>query len=65
MKNILLVQSSQRKSESYSQRVADSIVKEIKDRQLSTTVTFRDLTQDPLPQVGAEFVMRFRLNRRS
>jgi FMN-dependent NADH-azoreductase len=34
MKNILLVHSSPRGSESYSQRVADSIVKEIKNRHL-------------------------------
>jgi FMN-dependent NADH-azoreductase len=56
MKNILLIHSSPRGSESYSQRVADSIVKEIKDRYLRTTVTFRDLTQDPLPHVGPAFV---------
>src|SRR5260370_2359145 len=56
MKNILLIQSSPRGSESYSQRVADSIVKEIKARHVSTTVTFRDLAQDPLPHVGPAFV---------
>jgi FMN-dependent NADH-azoreductase len=53
MKNILLVHSSPRGSESYSQRVADSIVKEIKDRHRRTTVTFRDLAQDPLPYLRA------------
>ena len=56
MKNILLVQSSPRGSESYSQRVADSIVKEIADHHLRTIVTFRDLAQDPLPHVGPAFV---------
>jgi FMN-dependent NADH-azoreductase len=56
MKNILLVHSSPRGSESSSQRVAHSIVKEIKDRHLSTTVTFRDLAQNPLPHVGPAFV---------
>jgi FMN-dependent NADH-azoreductase len=56
MKNILLLHSSPRGSESYSQRVADSIVKETKDRYLGTTVTFRDLAQDPLPHVGPAFV---------
>jgi FMN-dependent NADH-azoreductase len=56
MKNILLIQSSPRGSESYSQRVADSIIKEIKARHLSTKVTFRDLAQDPLPHVGPAFV---------
>ena len=56
MKNILLIQSSPRGSESYSQRVADSIVNEIKDRDPNTTVTFRDLAQDPLPHVGPAFV---------
>jgi hypothetical protein len=38
MKNILLIQSSPRASESYSQRVADSIVNEIKDRNPSTDI---------------------------
>jgi FMN-dependent NADH-azoreductase len=56
MKNILLVQSSPRRSESYSQRVADSIVQEIKDRYQRTTIIFRDLSQDPLPHVGPAFV---------
>jgi FMN-dependent NADH-azoreductase len=56
MKNILLIQSSARGSESYSQRVANSIVNEIKDRHLSTTVTFRDLAEDPLPHVGTAFI---------
>lgn len=56
MKNILLIQSSPRGSESYSQRVADSIVNEIKDRDPNTTITFRDLAQDPLPHVGPAFV---------
>jgi len=55
MKNILLIQSSPRESESYSQRVADSIVNEIKDRNPSTAVTFRDLAEDPLPHVGPAF----------
>jgi FMN-dependent NADH-azoreductase len=53
MKNILLVHSSPRGSESYSQRVAGSIVKKIKDRHRRTTVTFRDLAQDPLPHLRA------------
>ena len=56
MKNILLIQSSPRGSESYSNRVADSIVNEIKDGDPNTTITFRDLAQDPLPHVGRAFV---------
>ena len=56
MKNILLIQSSPSGSKSYSQRVAESIVNEIKDRHLSTTVTFRDLAQDPIPHVGPAFI---------
>src|SRR5882724_9252855 len=62
MKNILLIQSSPRGSESYSQRVADSIVNEIKDRDPNTTVTFRDLAQDPLPHVGPAFVSALSAN---
>jgi FMN-dependent NADH-azoreductase len=56
MKNILLIQTSPRGSESYSQRVANSIVNEIKDRNSSTTVTFRDLAEDTLPHVGPAFI---------
>ena len=54
MKNILLIQSSPRGSESYSQRVANSIVNEIKDRHLSTTITFRDLAEDQKDQTQKE-----------
>jgi FMN-dependent NADH-azoreductase len=56
MKNILLIQSSPSGSKSYSQRVADSIVNEIKDRYPRTKITFRHLAQDPLPHVGPAFV---------
>src|ERR1700732_5352596 len=56
MKNILLIQSSLRGSESYSQRVADSIVNEIKDRNPRTRVTFRDRAEVPLPHVGPAFI---------
>jgi FMN-dependent NADH-azoreductase len=56
MKNILLIQSSPRGPESYSQRVAESIVNEIMDRNPGTTVTFRDLAEDPLPHVGPAFI---------
>jgi hypothetical protein len=52
MKNILLVQSSPRGSESYSQHVADSIVKEVADHHLSTIVTFRDLARDARQALG-------------
>jgi FMN-dependent NADH-azoreductase len=56
MKNILLIQSSPRGSESYSQRVADSIVNEIKDRDPNTKIIFRHLAEDPLPHVGPAFI---------
>jgi len=56
MKNILLIQSSPSGSKSYSQRVAESIVNEIKDRYPGTKITFRHLAEDPLPHVGPAFV---------
>ena len=56
MKNILFIQSSPKGSESYSQRVADLIVNEIKERYCRTRIVFRDLSADPLPHVGPAFV---------
>ena len=56
MKNVLLIQSSPRGSESYSQKVARSIVSELEDSYPGANVVFRDLAQNPPPHVGEAFV---------
>ena len=56
MKNILFIQSSPRGSESYSQKVAQSIVDDLKRRHPDATVAVRNLAQDPPPHVGEAFV---------
>ena len=55
MKNILVIQSSPR-AESFSQRVAQSIVDEFKNRDPGTKVVVRDLAKNPPPHVGNAFV---------
>src|SRR6266404_9841012 len=56
MKNILLIQSSPRGSESYSQRVAKSIVVDLQERHPGANVLVRDLAQNPPPHVSEAFV---------
>jgi len=56
MKNILLIQSSPRGLESYSQKVARSIVSDLEERYLDAKVVVRDLAQNPPPHVGEAFV---------
>jgi len=56
MKNVLLIQSSPRGSESYSQKVARSIVSELEDGYPGANVVVRDLAQNPPPHVGEAFV---------
>src|SRR6266403_2136138 len=56
MKNVLLVQSSPRGSESYSQKVARSIVTELEDGYPGANVVVRDLAQNPPPHIGEAFV---------
>ena len=56
MKNILYIQSSPRGSESYSQKVAQSIVDEIAESYRDANVTVRNLAQNPPPHVGEAFV---------
>ena len=56
MKNILLIQSSPRGLESYSQKVARSIVSDLEERHPGANVVVRDLTQNPPPHVGPAFV---------
>ncbi len=56
MNNILFIQSSPRDAESYSQRVARSIVDDITRRCRDAKVTVRNLAVNPPPHVGPAFV---------
>jgi FMN-dependent NADH-azoreductase len=56
MKNILLIQSSPRGGESFSQKVAQSIVGEFKKRHADANLATRDLAENPPPHVGQAFV---------
>ena len=56
MKNILYIQSSPRGSESFSQKVAQSVVSDLGERHPGAKVVVRDLAQNPPPHVGQAFV---------
>src|SRR5258705_11650650 len=56
LKNILLIQSSPRGLESYSQKVARSSVGDLEERYPGANVVVRDLGQNPPPHVGRAFV---------
>ena len=56
MKNILLIESSPRGSESCSQQMAQSVVNDLKARHPEAKVTVRDLAANPPPHVGLPFI---------
>src|SRR6266478_9961114 len=56
MKNILFIQSSPRGPQSYSQKVAQSMVDELKTRHPGANVVVRNLAQNPPSHVGEAFV---------
>lgn len=56
MKNILLIESSPRGSDSYSQQAARSIVNDLQRRNPDVKVVVRDLGQNPPPHVGLAFI---------
>jgi FMN-dependent NADH-azoreductase len=56
MINSLLIQSSPRGLESFSQKVALSIVSDLEQRYPGAEVVVRDLAQNPPPHVGNAFV---------
>lgn len=56
MKNILLVESSPRGSESFSHKVAQSVVNDLKARHPEAKVIVRDLASNPPPHVGLPFI---------
>jgi hypothetical protein len=63
MKNILLIQSSPRGPESYSQRVAESIVNEIMDRNPGQQSPFVIWPKTRCHMSGQRLSVRFRLSR--
>jgi FMN-dependent NADH-azoreductase len=56
VKNILFIRSSPRDSQSYSRRVARSIVYDLTKRYRDAKVTDRNLADSPPPHVGSAFV---------
>lgn len=56
MKNILLIQSSPRGLDSYSQKVSRFIVGDLEVHYPGANVVVRDLAQNPPPHVGQAFV---------
>ena len=56
MKNILLIESSPRGSDSYSYQAARSLVNELQVRNPGAQVVVRDLAQNPPPHVGRAFI---------
>ena len=56
MKNILLIESSPRGSDSYSRQAARSIVSEIQTRNPGTKLVVRNLAESPPPHVGPAFI---------
>ncbi len=56
MKNILLIESSPRGSDSYSHQAARSIVNELQTRHPGSALVVRDLGQNPPPHVGMAFI---------
>jgi FMN-dependent NADH-azoreductase len=56
MSRILHVSSSPRGDASYSNQVAARLIRELKQANPQTTVTVRNLAQEPLPHIDADFV---------
>ena len=54
--NILHISSSARGLESYSNRVAASVLDELRSRNPGANVVTRDLARDPLPHIDEDFV---------
>jgi FMN-dependent NADH-azoreductase len=54
--NILYLTSSPRGSESYSNRIADDIIRHLRRANPRAALRVRDLAQDPLPHIDADFI---------
>jgi FMN-dependent NADH-azoreductase len=55
-KNILFLQSSPLGSDSYSQRIADSVLNELKAQYRRTNFVLRDLSETPPPHINRQFI---------
>jgi FMN-dependent NADH-azoreductase len=56
MCNILYVNSSPRGSASYSNQVAESVIRDLRGKHPGATLTVRNLAQQPLPHIDDDFV---------
>src|SRR5713101_7150251 len=56
MSNILYINSSPRGSASYSNQIAESVIRDLRDNDPNATLTVRDLAQGPLPHIDDDFV---------
>jgi len=56
MSRILYVSSSPRGSASYSNQIAARVIDEFRQANPQATLTVRDLAQNPLPHIDADFV---------
>jgi FMN-dependent NADH-azoreductase len=56
MANVLLVTSSPRGGASYSSRIAEKVVTELREHDPDALVMVRDLAQAPLPHIDEDFV---------
>src|SRR5689334_15924970 len=54
--NVLYLTSSPRGTDSYSSRVANELIADIRSRSADTNVVVRDLAADPLPHIDSDFV---------
>jgi FMN-dependent NADH-azoreductase len=55
-KNILFLQSSPLGADSYSQRIADSVLNELKAQYRGTNFVLRDLSETPPPHINRHFI---------
>ena len=55
-KNVLFLQSSPLGADSYSQRIADSVLNELKAQYQRTKFVLRDLSETPPPHINREFI---------
>jgi FMN-dependent NADH-azoreductase len=56
MYNILYISSSPRGSASYSNRVAESVIRDLRKNDPNATLVVRDLAREPLPHIDEDFV---------
>jgi FMN-dependent NADH-azoreductase len=57
MSNILYVNSSPRGNASYSNQIAERVIRELQQAEPASRVVVRDLARDPLPHIDDDFVV--------